>query len=181
MSIERDSDTGISCLCVPFIDSMVRGGLRFKITDEEFPTLIANPQARHDFANKCRQRQCDERLLEPYLPRNGRPCQPGDSSGHPFVKEYASTQTLMIFIQQWFKIGYNFDSKQHFIAIKVDFSTQIQGTEDYALTNEEFNHLVRHPDELIALAAKCQRRQNDERLITHYEIRGTPWHCPPET
>lgn len=182
LSLERDAESGVCCLCVPFIDSMVRGGLRFKVTEDEFSLLASSAQARQEFADQCRQRQCDERLIEPYLPRNGKPCLPGDCEGHPFIKEYTSSRPLMIFIQQWFAVEYDFKRNQYYLGIQCDFpGAHAQGTEDYWITPEEYDHLVRHPEELIQLAGQCQLGKNDGRLIRRIQSRGWPWYTPPKS
>ena len=180
MSLEKDPETNVCCLCLPFIDEVVRGGLRFRISEAELDLFVTDDQARSAFADRCRQRLCDERLIEPYLPRNGRPCLAGDGEGIPFVKEYESTRNLMIFIQQWFSVSYDFEQKQHYLGIQCDFpGCHAQGTEDYRITPGEYDHLVGHPDELIKLAGKCQRKEADERLIKRFESRGWSWYVPP--
>lgn len=180
MSLEKDPESGECCLCLPFIDEVVRGGLRFRITESELDLFAGDDQARTRFAERCRQRLCDDLLIEPYLPRNGKPCVDGDSEGGPFVQEYSSIRRLMIFIRQWFNVSYDFDRKQYFIGIQSDFpGIHAQGTEDYGITSEEYEFLVRHPEELIKLAGKCQRKEADERLVDPTRSRGWPWYVPP--
>ncbi len=176
MSLEKDLESGECCLCLPFIDEVVRGGLRFRITESELDLFAGDDQARTRFANRCRQRLCDDLLIEPYLPRNGKPCVDGDSEGLPFLKEYTSVRILMVFIQQWFNVSYDFDRKQYYLGVVCDYSTQAQGTEEYRMTPEEYESLVRHPEELIKLAGKCQRREANERLMNQ---QGSPWYVPP--
>ncbi|TDU62104.1 hypothetical protein EI77_04742, partial [Prosthecobacter fusiformis] len=51
LSLERGAESGSPCLCVPFIDDMVRGGLRFRLTEEEFHLLATDSEVRQEFAN----------------------------------------------------------------------------------------------------------------------------------
>jgi hypothetical protein len=75
-------------------------------------------------------------------------------------------------------LGQELESGRYYLSIPVGHNL-CDYEEYYELSPEEFRELSQDGEKMEALADKCRRRENDERLIIKPgPSRGTPWKKP---
>lgn len=179
-SLDREKETGKLCLCIPVMTDFCQYAEHYELTAEEFEALASDMAALEAFALRCRERKCDERLMEAPPPDRGRPCRLDAWEGRGLIQSCTTVDNLheyrtMYIFEPRFSLEYDLKTGAYILDISVTMSPHFDGSERYELSEEEFVKVVHDRDTLLSWVEKCCAHENDHRLIPPIpQRRGDP-------